>query len=185
MSLKPSKNEVFTIPNILSFFRILLIPLIVVLYCKYKMYGWTTVVILVSGFTDVLDGWIARKYHMISDFGKLLDPVADKLTQAAVALSLCMRFPYMFYLFILMFIKEMMVGISGLLGVRQSGEVHGAEWHGKLTTCVIYATLLLHIVWYDITKTVSNISLLVAAIVMVYSLTRYVMKNMRIIKEGR
>ena len=73
-------NKIFTLPNFLSFFRILLIPVIIVLHCKGQ-YWWAFGLLLLSGATDVVDGWIARTFHLVSDFGKAIDPVADKLTQ--------------------------------------------------------------------------------------------------------
>ena len=81
------KNEVFTIPNILSMLRILLIFAVVVLFFL-KYYLISGIVLIVSGVTDVLDGFIARKFNMISPLGKALDPFADKLTQFAVLICL-------------------------------------------------------------------------------------------------
>lgn len=182
MSSKTEKNDIITIPNLLSIFRIILIPIIAVVYCGYEMYGLTLVLIVISGITDVLDGWIARTFNMTSDFGKILDPIADKLTQATLALCLVMRFPNMIYLFILMAVKETVMGITGLLGIRRCGKVHGADWHGKLTTCVIYAMLFLHILWYNIPLRVSDILLVVTAGIMIFSLVMYVAKNLKLMK---
>ena len=72
MKLKFEKKDILTVPNMLSFFRIILIPVIVVLYMKYQRYGWTIFVIMISGATDVVDGWIARHFNLVSDFGKIL-----------------------------------------------------------------------------------------------------------------
>lgn len=185
MNLKFEKKDIITIPNLLSFFRIVLIPIIAALYCKYHMYGATTVVIIISGITDVVDGWIARKFQMISDFGKILDPIADKLTQATILLCLFTRFPHMIYLFILMAIKETLMGITGALSIRYSGEVRGADWHGKLTTCMIYAMMLAHIVWYSIPTYVSDILLVVVAGVMLFSLALYIVRNVEMIKNNK
>ena len=79
----------------LSVVRLLLIPVIVWLYCGKQEYTAAVVVILLSGITDIADGIIARKYHMVSDFGKILDPIADKLTQAAIILCLTYNYPLM------------------------------------------------------------------------------------------
>lgn len=185
MKLKFEKKDILTIPNMLSFFRIILIPMIVVLYVKYKEYGWTTLIILLSGLTDVIDGWIARHFHMISNFGKILDPIADKLTQAAILLCLCARFPNMLYIFLFMAVKETIMGITGLLSIRYSGEVYGADWHGKLTTCSLYGMMLVHIVWYKIPNNVSDILLIVVAGVMLISLTLYCSRNMDRIKKNK
>lgn len=185
MNLKLDKKDILTIPNLLSLFRIILIPFIAILYCKHHRYGVTTALIVLSGMTDVADGFIARKFNMISDFGKILDPIADKLTQATILLCLFTRFPHMLYLFVLMAVKETVMGITGALSIKYSGEVHGADWHGKLNTVLIYAVMLLHIVWYDIPANISDILLLIVAAVMVLSLTLYVMRNIKMIKEHK
>lgn len=74
------KDQILTIPNLLSIVRLCLIPLIIWLYCVKKDYTLAVIVILISGATDIVDGFIARHFNMVSDFGKILDPVADKLT---------------------------------------------------------------------------------------------------------
>ena len=89
------KHKIITIPNVLSFFRLLLIPVIVWLYIVKKDPLWTTGILVLSGVTDVVDGIIARKCNMISDFGKAFDPVADKLTQIAMLFCLVSRFKWM------------------------------------------------------------------------------------------
>ena len=86
-----SQKKIITIPNILSFFRLCLIPVIIWLYTVEKNDAAAGAVLILSGATDVADGFIARHFHMISDLGKVLDPIADKLTQAAMLFSLCTR----------------------------------------------------------------------------------------------
>ena len=73
------KEQILTIPNLLSLVRIGLIPVIIWLYCVKKEYTLAVAVIFLSGVTDIVDGWIARHFNMVSDFGKILDPLADKL----------------------------------------------------------------------------------------------------------
>lgn len=89
----PDKGkQILTIPNLLSVFRILLIPLIVWLYCGKQDYLLAAWVLLLSGVTDIADGFIARHFHMVSDLGKVLDPIADKLTQTVALVCLLTRF---------------------------------------------------------------------------------------------
>ena len=75
------EKKIVTIPNILSFFRICLLPVIVWLYGVENNYVWAGYILILSGVTDMADGYIARHFHMISNLGKILDPIADKLTQ--------------------------------------------------------------------------------------------------------
>ena len=108
---KDYKNKIITMPNILSFFRLCLIPLIIWLYCVKQEYVWTFFVVGFSGLTDVVDGFIARRFNMISNFGKALDPIADKLTQLAMLVCLGLRFPWMFMLAAFLAAKELTTGI--------------------------------------------------------------------------
>ena len=78
-----------SIPNILSIFRIVLIPVFIVCYLMLPdEMGWVpALVLVVSGATDVVDGYIARHFNMVTQLGKVLDPLADKLTLAAVVIT--------------------------------------------------------------------------------------------------
>ena len=102
---KPTLREMFTIPNILSYFRILLIPLFVYLYFKAETppeFFRAAVVLGISGFTDLFDGKIARRFNQITELGILLDPVADKLTEGAVVLCLMTRYRWVAALVVLL-----------------------------------------------------------------------------------
>ena len=135
------KNQICTIPNLLSLVRLLLIPVILWLYIGLKSNTWAITVIILSGLTDVVDGFIARRFHMISDFGKVLDPVADKLTQGALILCLTVTYDWMKWLIILFLIKECAMLIMGYLAIRKEDNVNSAQWHGKLNTVVLYSPL--------------------------------------------
>lgn len=173
MFLRFKKEDILTLPNMLSFFRLLLIPLIVVFYVVYDYYRLAAILIIVSGITDIADGKIARKYDLVSDFGKMIDPVADKMTQAAILLCLVSRFEYMLYLFIIMAVKELCMGITCLVRMQKTHKVQGADWHGKLNTALLYATMIIHILWVDISPIVSQIMVLVCACIMILSMVLY------------
>ena len=127
------KNQILTIPNLLSLVRLLLIPLIVWLYVGQNHYLAAAAVIVLSGLTDIADGIIARKFHMVSDFGKILDPVADKVTQGAILLCLGHRFPLIFPLVIVFVLKECIMSVMGIYVIRKVGDVKGANWYGRPT----------------------------------------------------
>mgnify|MGYP000255479840 FL=1 len=71
-------------------------------------------ILVLSGISDCLDGYIARKYNMITDFGKLIDPIADKLTQFTIAITLLFTYPLAWVLLIIIVLKDGMLGIVGL-----------------------------------------------------------------------
>ena len=170
---KFTKEQIFTIPNILSFLRILLIPVIIVFYCALQSPEWTLVFIALSAITDVVDGFIARRFNMVTDFGKAIDPIADKLTQIALLVCLLTRFPLMWLPLGLMFIKETIAFVLRLLVFRKTEEVHSAEWHGKLNTVVLYLIMSLHIIWYAIPPLVSTLSILFSSAIMAFSFILY------------
>ena len=97
-----NKKDLFTIPNLMGYFRILLIPVFCYFYIKKQAYLLAAGIVLISSLTDLFDGYIARRFNMVTELGKALDPVADKLTHAALALCLAFRYPLMWALLALM-----------------------------------------------------------------------------------
>lgn len=179
---KPDMGKgVLTVPNLLSAFRLCLIPVCVWLYCVKQEYLMTTLVLVISGLTDVVDGFIARRFGMVSDVGKVLDPVADKLTQAAMLLCLLTRYRGMLIPFLLMAAKEIFAGISGWLVIRKTGNVFCAKWHGKLATVLLYIMLVLHLLWVDLPEAVSNLMIFVCSAAIAMSFVLYGVHNMRLI----
>lgn len=175
------QKKILTIPNVLSFFRICLIPIIVWLYCVKEDYIWTTIVLVVSGLTDVVDGFIARHFDMISDFGKAFDPIADKLTQAVMLYCLVTRFPLMMLPLVVLVVKEVFAGITGLLRIKKTNKVPMAVWHGKVTTLSLYAMMLIHLVWYNISNTASYILIGACTAIMLLSAVLYGINNIKVL----
>ncbi len=136
-----TKNQILTIPNLLSLLRLLLIPLIMVLFLHYKEYVFAAIVIVISGITDVVDGIIARKFNMVSDLGKVLDPLADKLTQIAMVFCLAVKTPYIFFLVGLLIVKDLLLFLLGLFVLKKTDTVNSSRWYGKVCTVIIYASM--------------------------------------------
>jgi len=175
-------NRIITIPNVLSFLRLAMIPLIIWLYIAKEEYVLTAAVILLSGATDVTDGFIARHFNMVSALGKALDPVADKLTQFAVMICLVSRFPLMILPLGLLVVKELFNGITGLMIIHQSGKVYSALWHGKATTVLLYIMLLTHVLWINIPQALSEILILGTIAMMIVSFILYGARNINLLK---
>lgn len=153
---KLKKEDILTIPNLLSFFRILLIPVIAVLYSYYESHIAAVIVIAFSGLTDILDGKIARKFNMISDFGKFIDPVADKLTQLAMILCLLSKYAGMLGLVILMVLKESFLFAFSYITFKKTGVVNSAKWYGKATTALLYGVMVLLFLLPNISASIAN-----------------------------
>ncbi|MBQ8202819.1 MAG: CDP-alcohol phosphatidyltransferase family protein [Clostridia bacterium] len=178
------QNKILTIPNILSFFRLCLIPVIIWLYIEKQDYLWTLLILTLSGITDIVDGIIARKFNMISNFGKAFDPIADKLTQMAMLFCLVSRFPYMAIPLVLLVVKEVCTGITALISIKRTSTVKGAVWHGKLTTVSLYAMMAIHLIWYNIPHTISLILVGTCIGIMLMSFIMYSVQNIKAIKKG-
>lgn len=176
------KSQVFTVPNALSVFRLLLIPQIVRLYCVERAYGWALGILVLSAVTDIADGYIARRWNLVSDLGKALDPIADKLTQIATLWCLASRFRHMWLPLGLLLVKETVTGIMSLYAVKKSGQVKGADWHGKICTAFLYAAMGLHMLWIWIPLWLSKLLMLVSMLLMCLSGLLYCYRNYKQIK---
>lgn len=139
-----------SIPNYLSYLRFLLIPVFVWLYVGRRAYMWAAVVIVASFITDVLDGWVARTFNMTTEWGQILDPIADKLTQITMFGCLASRYGIVIPLIVIMVLKEIVVGAMGVRVFSRTGKVGKARWYGKVATFVIVAAAFTLVLFYDI-----------------------------------
>ena len=178
-----SKEQILTIPNMLSFLRLALIPVILWLYLTGELV-WAAVVIVLSSITDIVDGYIARTFNMISDFGKAIDPVADKLTQIAVLFCLVTRFPLMLLPLIIMIIKEVSSFILRLVLFKKTDIVVGAVWHGKLNTVVLHSIILLHVLWIAIPAEVSAACISASVTIMLISFVLYTIDGAKLLMKN-
>ena len=167
------KNKIITIPNILSTVRLAMIPFMLWAYCVLESPVITAILVVLSGLTDVVDGFIARRFNMISDLGKALDPVADKLTQIAILFCLVTRFPLILLPLILIIVKEISSGVLRAIILQKAKEVEGAVWHGKANTVILYTVMFIHIVWYNIPAVVSTVCILASTAMMMLSFVLY------------
>ena len=169
-----NKKDILTLPNLLSVLRILMIPVIVLLYLKEKNYYAATGMVILSGATDVADGIIARKCNMVSDFGKILDPIADKLTQVALIICLSLKYSKMLWLIILFAVKEFIMALLGYITIKCKDSVNSAKWYGKVSTFVLYASMIIMIFIPDLPIEIANALTLLCAAILSLSLFMYI-----------
>lgn len=153
MRIQNWKKQVFTIPNILSLFRLLLIPVYIHIYLNAQSladYHLAAAILAVSCLTDAVDGQIARRFHMITAVGKVLDPLADKITQFTLIICLAMRHPILWSLIGLFVAKELFQFVAGYIIVRHGRILKGAQISGKLCTTVLFISLTLLVLIPDI-----------------------------------
>lgn len=165
------------IPNTLTVIRLLLIPLIV-FYIFTGNYILAFVFFTISGITDIADGFMARKFNLVSNFGKLMDPLADKLTQIATLASLVFTDIIPVWILLVVFLKEfiMICGASFLYG---KDVVVYSKWYGKLATVLLYIAIVISLllkqfelagIWEQIDLTIFTLALLST----IFSLVMYV-----------
>lgn len=145
MFIKNWKQELFTIPNLLSAFRLLLIPVYIHIYrnaaCQEDYY-LAGAILAVSCLTDLVDGKIARHFHMITNVGKILDPLADKLTQLSLTVCLSMRYPILRPVLVLFLVKEFFQLFAAIVNYRRGKALDGALMAGKVCTAVLFLSLI-------------------------------------------
>jgi len=177
------KRLASNIPNLLSIFRIVLIPFFI-----WQMLVGNTwnagVILILSGFTDMFDGMLARRFGWITELGKVLDPVADKMTQISVSLVLLYVMRQYWVFFIIIITKEFMVMmICGML-LKRKVEFKGALWFGKISTTIYYVAMVMIIFWPGMLEfqlllllTVTTLCSLVSAIMYIPVFIRAVLRK--------
>ena len=147
-TLKENVHDLFdgwnTIPNWLSFIRIALIPVFAVLFVQGHQLV-AVIVMICAALTDLFDGKIARKFNQVSNLGKILDPIADKLSQMAIVIVLLYTYwenpiKYLFFFFI---VKEVLMLLGGALLLSKGMRPTAAEIWGKVATNVFYIAMII------------------------------------------
>lgn len=183
------------VPNTLSVIRLLLIPA----FCAAFLAGpdyyiWAGLALLLSALSDLFDGYFARKLNQVTELGKFLDPVADKLTLGAVVACMWIRFhgeyPIVTPLFAILILKEALMAIGGLIVIRKVNKMVSAQWWGKVGTAVFYSCMLAIVLvsvngWGGQHHSTIIISLIVLpALFMIFALIRYFVMGVRLLRES-
>lgn len=177
------KEQVLTVPNLLSLVRLALLPVVVWLYTYKENYIGAIGVLVLSGLTDIVDGFVARKFNMVSDLGKILDPVADKLTQITMLACLADAHPQMLILILVFVVKELSLIVLGYLAIKRKDSVNSAKWYGKLNTVIIYSMIVVLILVPDMPTAVVMGMLAVSLAMMIASFVLYAIMYRNILKD--
>ena len=176
MIIKDWKKEILTIPNLLSFFRLVLIPFYMAIYLKAEEsadYLLAGSILAVSCATDMVDGKIARRFNMITTFGKFLDPLADKLTQFALLLCLGIRYPVLWSVFSLFVLKELFQLCAGILAARHGYILKGALISGKICTAILFISLVSMVLFPKMDLVTVNIIAMVDGVFLMVAFADY------------
>lgn len=153
MYFKNWKRELFSIPNLLSLFRLVLIPVYIYIYLtatQPQHYYIAGAILAVSCLTDMVDGKIARRFNMITTVGKVLDPLADKMTQLALTICLSTHYPVLYPVLVLFLIKEFFQLFAAIINYKRGKALDGALMAGKICTTVLFISLILLVLFPDL-----------------------------------
>ena len=172
------KKEICTIPNLLSLFRLTLIPVYLNLYLNAQTardYTVSAAILGVSCMTDMVDGMIARRFNMVSNVGKVLDPLADKLTQLGLLICLSVRRKMLKYLLVIFLIKEFWQLFAMIGAMRRGKALNGALWSGKVSTTVLFTGLGLMFLFPNLSDGAVNAIAAVCLVFLLYAFGDYAM----------
>lgn len=187
------KEDFFKLPNVLTYLRILLVPVFIYIFLKSENpinYLTAGLVVVLSALTDILDGIIARKFNIITDWGKIIDPIADKLMQAAMLFCVVYKarqdntvFISLIIITILFVIKELVTfGVSAVL-YKKGKHLDGSIWCGKACTVTIYFVMLLLIMFPNLPDFARIILLVLAGIFLILAFVVYMFEYIKMYKE--
>ena len=172
-----------TIPNILSIIRFILVPVFGYAYLGLNNSIAAAAILLISGFTDVLDGYIARKYNMQSYLGMILDPAADKITQAVVGICALIKYPQILFLVIIFFIKEILAAAAACYLASKHKKIRGSLIYGKAATFGFYLVMGLLVILPSVSDTVVYILAAACAALLIIAFLSYIKLYFEILKE--
>ena len=181
-----TREQICTVPNYMSFARLVMIPFIIWTYAE-KNYTAAVILLAVSELSDVLDGIVARKFHMTSEFGKVLDPICDKIMQGGLAACLLIRHYDLWYAWVfsgLLVVKELTMLVLGWHSARKTGHMQSARWYGKLSTVVLNGVMIALFLMPELSRTAIFVLLCIAACAMLLSLVLYTFFWIKLIRNG-
>lgn len=181
-------SDFFTIPNLLTYLRIIIIIPFVICFLNHK-YIMAMILIGISALSDCCDGFIARKFNQITDLGKLLDPVADKLTLLSVMVCITIFTPVVLPVMTILVLKDVVMLMGGTRLLKKGLTPPAAKWYGKIGTILFYFSVILIVflkAMFGYENAVLSLILLsVTAVVMIYALVQYYLIYLQLIKEQK
>lgn len=145
-------------------------------YLYIENYKIAVAIFIFSGFTDVLDGFIARKFDMITSWGKLADPLADKLMQITALVILTIQGNLSIFILTIVIIKELLMAIGSIMLLRQDKYVVSASWYGKLATVIFYIAIVMMILKVPY----ANYLIIAAVISTLYAFIKYAISYIKV-----
>ena len=166
------------LPNILTVIRFILIP-IFGFYLLSGQYTAAVILFILGGVTDVADGYIARKYNLITSWGKLADPIADKLMQITAVVILTVQGKVPVAILTIVIAKELLMGLGSVLLYKNKRHIVSASWYGKMATVIFYIAVAAIIV-FSLNSMYNTIFIGVAVISTLFAFFMYLQTYIKI-----
>lgn len=166
------------VPNIITIIRFFLVPIFIYTFYTSNNYILPFAIFIFAGFTDALDGFIARRFNLITKWGKMLDPLADKVLQISVLFALTDKGLIPLWIIIVVILKEICIIVGSGFVYSSKIDVY-AKWYGKLATIMFYLAVLLAVF---IDKQVGIYAFALAVTIGVFSVFGYAVDYMKVLQ---
>jgi len=173
------------LPNILTLIRFGLVP-VMAIFLVQRNFTVAIAIYILASITDILDGYIARKYNQITNFGKILDPMADKLLQFTAIIGLWALAIIPFWIPLIFFLKEILMGL-GCIKLLKKDIIVPSKWFGKLSTVLLFLAIIISMlsVNYPILQSYKLPIFILAIVSLFFSFIMYLINYVRQIKTTR
>ena len=167
------------IPNILTILRLLVLPIFGYFLFKEE-YTVSVIIFIAAGLTDILDGYIARKYNMVTAWGKLADPMADKLMQITALIILTYHKNIDYRILLIIITKELLMITGSIILYKKLKYIAKANWYGKVATVMFYFAIIMIIFGIPY----SEVALIISVIATLFALAMYTLTYFKIKSEN-
>lgn len=181
MNLKSYLDNIWTIPNIMSMIRLALAP-VVAHFIYYDQYTLAVIFALIAGLLDIFDGIIARKYEMISEFGKIIDPLADKITYAFVVITMLFKGLLPIWYVILFVARDLIILLGSLIFSKKIDQIPQADQIGKYS--IFLNAILIFIILCGV-RNIPSLFFVILILLLYLSTANYILKGIKMIKNKK
>ena len=179
-------KKIMTVPNVITFVRLFLVPVFAILFFAFSEMRYLALIcFIVACISDIADGYIARKYNMVSEIGQVLDPFADKLMYITVVFCLVYTARINFWLFLIYMTKELVMIIAAAIMFEKDDHTIPAKWYGKLSTVLFFLVIVVAIVCPESWIFWVNIAYCVVLLISIYAFVEYGIEYLKFKKSKK
>jgi len=186
--MKIIKDEIFTISNGLSLVRLLLSVPLYFLFIYFDNPGISDIIIFLiifASFTDILDGYIARKLNQITEFGKIIDPLADKIAMTAVLIGFIYNNLLPIYYVLIIILRDVLILLGGIFITKKTGKVLPSNMVGKITVLIIGFVILFRLLGFKQNDLIFDILFYLSIIMIIISFIVYLLRGIKVVKGNQ